>query len=121
MTSKTCQKTEKTLKKRKTFTDFATKDNNILSFYCFTVRFAQKTHVNMEKEKFELFYRLLEEEKVYMVPGVTFVKICGWIGADAGEMDSYIESELGYSGDGILEAYREGHEKRLEDKYGIEL
>ena len=81
----------------------------------------KKTHVNMEKEKFELFYRLLEEEKVYMVPGVTFVKICGWIGADAGEMDSYIESELGYSGDGILEAYREGHEKRLEDKYGIEL
>ena len=36
----------------------------------------------MEKEKFEKFAALLENEKAHMYPGVTFRKMCGWAGAD---------------------------------------
>lgn len=78
-------------------------------------------NIVMEKEKYELFAMLLEEEKVYMDPGMTFRKICRWIGADVRQMDSYLESELGYSGNETLESYRRISARRFMDRYGIGL
>ncbi len=75
----------------------------------------------MEKEKFEKFAALLENEKAHMYPGVTFRKMCGWAGADEKEMDAFLKSEFGYGGDEILDAYRQGTVSRFRDKYGIEL
>ena len=113
-------KTEKTLKKRKLFADFATKRQQHIVITRFHSTFAENSHA-MEKGKYELFAVLLEEEKIHLVPGVTFEGICRWIGEDTKEMDSYLESELGCNGKGILEAYRQGTRKRLKEKYGIEL
>ncbi len=75
----------------------------------------------MEKEKFEMFAALLENEKVHMFSGVTFSVMCGWVGAGIREMDAFLKSEFGYGGDEILEAYRRSTSSRLREKYGIEL
>ena len=90
-----------------------------MSFPVFEPDLREKRY--MEKEKFEMFATLLEKEKVYMYPGVTFRKVCGWIGADALKMDLFLESELGYGGDEIMRAYRSGTVCRFKAEYGIEL
>lgn len=99
---------------------FATKRQQSFVFSCLCSSFAEKRRI-MEKEKLEMFATLLEKEKVHMFPGVTFRKICMWIGAEVGETDSYLESELGYGGEDILEAYRQSTRLYLKDKYGIDL
>lgn len=83
-------------------------------------RFAEKIQ-DMDTFKFEIFASLLENEKVYMDPEVTFGMMCGWLKVDPGDMDRFLMSELGYSGDDILKAYRGGTASYFEEKYGIEL
>ena len=75
----------------------------------------------MDTDRFELFATLLEKEKVYMDPGVTFRRMCKWIGVEPSEADAFLMEELGYHGDDILKAYREGNASYMHEKYGIEL
>ena len=82
-------------------------------------RFAEKC--KMDTDRFELFATLLEKEKVYMDPGVTFRRMCKWIGVEPSEADAVLMEELGYHGDDILKAYREGNASYMHEKYGIEL
>ena len=82
-------------------------------------RFAEKC--KMDTDRFELFATLLEKEKVYMDPGVTFRRMCKWIGVEPSEADAFLMEELGYHGDDILKAYRECSALYLESKYGIKL
>lgn len=73
----------------------------------------------MDNNKFELFAALLENEKVYMDSGLTFEKICSWIGVNRNDLDTFLEDEFGYGGDDILKVYRGGTALYFMEKYGI--
>lgn len=73
------------------------------------------------KEHFGLFSALLEKERIYMDPALTFGTVCKWIHADKESLDRYIMEETGYSGDDILKAYRGSIASHFMKKYGIEL
>lgn len=75
----------------------------------------------MDSSKFELFAALLEDEKIYLDPSVTFERICGWLETSPAEMDSYLMDTIGYSGDDILKTYRGGMALYFMEKYGISL
>lgn len=71
-------------------------------------------------EKFyDLFAVLLEEERVYMDPGLTFGSICRWIGVREADFDRYLMSETGCGGSDILKAYRGAASSHFLKKYGI--
>ncbi len=75
----------------------------------------------MKEEKFKLFYDLMEEEKVYMDPSLSFDRICLWMDVVPDDMDSYLMSFLGYKGDDILKAYRGETALHFIEKYKIKL
>ncbi len=71
------------------------------------------------EEYYDIFAELLEEERVYMDPGLTFDSICRWIGVSRADFDMYLMSETGCSGSDILKAYRGAASLRFLKKYGI--
>ena len=80
---------------------------------------------NMEKMKinegYELFARLMEDEKVYMNPFLTFDSVCALIGVGHRELDDYIRGQLGCGGHDIMKAYRDSLPLYFLQKYGIML
>ena len=70
-------------------------------------------------ENYSFFEKLMNEERLYLNPGLTFEIICGWLGADAGEMDGLLLQELGLDGEALLKSLRKSFPERLERKYGI--
>lgn len=66
---------------------------------------------------YEFFADLLLEDRIYLDPEVSFTRICRWMGADARQLDDYIRSELGLSGEALIRRYRQGEPARLQAKY----
>lgn len=88
----------------------------MLSFRGF-ISFARK---NMDYgEKYELLGTLLEDEKVYMNPGMTFETVCRWMGVCPKRMDEYVYSSVGMSGNEVIEIYRNSVAPYFLEKYGI--
>ncbi|MCI1640392.1 MAG: hypothetical protein LKI42_03845 [Bacteroidales bacterium] len=57
-------------------------------------------------ESYEVFERMLDVEKVYLIPYLDFNTICGWIGVCPAELDILLSDELGMSGEELLVFYR---------------
>lgn len=68
---------------------------------------------------FKLFSILMDKEKVYMDPSLTFGDVCRWIGVRNTAFDRWLMSELGFHGDDILKAYRGAASSYFWKKYGI--
>lgn len=68
---------------------------------------------------FKIFSDLMDEEKVYMDPSLTFADICRWMGVRSRDMDRWLMGELGFSGSDILKAYRGAASSYFWKKYGI--
>ena len=71
------------------------------------------------EEQYEVFGRLLIEDRIYVDPNVTFPMICRWLGADEKELDEKILSELGVNGRTLLRTYRAQEPARLREKYSL--
>ena len=71
------------------------------------------------EEYYDIFAELLEEERVYMDPGLTFGSICRWMGVREADFDRYLMSETGCGGPDILKAYRGAASSHFLKKYGI--
>lgn len=80
----------------------------------------RKTTRIMDIEKsFELFAALMEDEKVYMDPSLSFSSVCGWIGVPAEAMDAYLNENFGWCGSEVMSMYRRTVPLRFYEKYGI--
>ncbi len=53
------------------------------------------------------FARLLEEGETFRDPSLTFTELCARAGADPEALETLLSSELGFSGEALLEEYRE--------------
>ncbi len=68
-------------------------------------------------ESYELFSRLLLEDKIYMDSSITFPFLCSCIGANRKKLDRLIRNELGISGARLIETYRAMEFSRIAEKY----
>ena len=55
---------------------------------------------------YERFGRLLEEGRPYLDPGCSFISICSGLGVDPEVFNGFIFSQVGYTGEEVLEIYR---------------
>ena len=56
--------------------------------------------------RYAAFGRLIEEGP-YRSPSFSFPRLCAAVGADPEELDALLWRELGYTGEALLEEYRE--------------
>lgn len=68
-------------------------------------------------KSYEIFSRLLHEDKIFMDPSLSFSIICRWIGADRRRLDKLIKNELGLSGMEMIRAFRAIEMERIAEKY----
>lgn len=71
------------------------------------------------EDSYDLLEKLVNEERIYMDPGVTFHGICVLMDAPEGDLDRLLRSELGVGGDGLLTRLRQGVAERMKRKYGL--
>lgn len=58
------------------------------------------------KERYERFGKLLEEERIFEEPALTFAEVCRRIGVSPDELDVCIFAETGLYGEEVLQVYR---------------
>ena len=58
------------------------------------------------KERYERFGKLLEEERIFEEPALTFAEICRRIGVSPDELDACVFAETGLCGEEVLQVYR---------------
>ena len=73
------------------------------------------------EEQYALLEQLLDEEKIYLVKGVSFADLCLALGADRQEMDAHIKQELGMDGEALMETFRQRDCERWEAQYGLHI
>lgn len=71
------------------------------------------------EDSYDLLEKLLDEEKIYMDPTVSFHRICSWMDTPERDLDRMIRKELGLGGDELLMRLRASMSERLKRKYGI--
>lgn len=59
------------------------------------------------KERYERFGKLLEEERIFEEPALTFAEVCRRMGVPPDELDVCIFAETGLRGEEVLQVYRE--------------
>ena len=59
------------------------------------------------ENSYAAFERLMNGEKVFLDPDLTFERICERIGTQKDALESVLLEELGMRGDAILDKYRE--------------
>lgn len=62
---------------------------------------------------------LLDDEHLFLNPGITFSALCSWMEVPEQEMNSILERELGVCGDDLLSSLRRSMLERLGRKYGM--
>ena len=74
---------------------------------------------NTTLSPFDLFCRLLTQERLYIDPAFSFSSACRWIGASPAELNLQLENELGFSGEALIAHFRAQLSTRLRDVYGL--
>lgn len=89
--------------------------NFSLVFSVYDARFAgEKKNLSLMEEKdvrrlqsaYEMFGRLMLDEKIYLKKGMTFGCVCRIIGVSPEDLDEVVTREMGMSGQSLMDAYR---------------
>ena len=68
---------------------------------------------------YEIFGRMMTEDKLYLSRRITFRRICRWLGVPRRNLDLRIRQELGMGGQELMRRYRGNDERSLREKYAI--
>ena len=68
---------------------------------------------------YEIFGRMMTEDKLYLSRRITFRRICRWLGVPRRNLDLMIRQELGMGGQELMRRYRGDDERSLREKYVI--
>lgn len=68
---------------------------------------------------YSVMEKLMDEDKVYLNPRVSFRKVCRWLGVPVRDLDGMVRSELGVGGGELMARFRASEPGRLSRKYGI--
>ena len=69
--------------------------------------------------EYELFSKLMLEDRLYLDRKCSFRWICKCFGMDRRRLNRLIVKELGLSGNSIIRAYRRVEEDRIRKKYSV--
>ena len=70
-------------------------------------------------EQYARLEKLLDDEKIYLVRGVSFADLCVALGADRQAMDNHLQKELGMDGEALMQTFRQRDMERWEQRFGI--
>ncbi len=70
-------------------------------------------------EQYARLEKLLDDEKIYLVRGVSFADLCVALGADRQAMDDHLQKELGMDGEALMQTFRQRDMERWEQRFGI--
>ena len=70
-------------------------------------------------EQYARLEKLLDEEKIYLVKGVSFADLCVALGTDRQAMDDHLRQELGMDGEELMRTFRQRDRERWEQRFGI--
>lgn len=73
------------------------------------------------KENYSRLERLLTDEKIYLIPDLTFETLCSWLEVLPADLENLIFEELGLTGQELLDRYRRDWPGYFRKKYGIKL
>lgn len=73
------------------------------------------------EENYALLEQLLDEEKVYLVKGLSFARLCRLAGLPRQMLNHHLEKELGMNGEELMETFRRRDAERLEKRYGVRI
>ena len=62
---------------------------------------------------YEIFGRMMTEDKLYLSRRITFRRICRWLGVPRRNLDLRIRQELGMGGQELMRRYRGNDERSL--------
>lgn len=68
---------------------------------------------------YSVMEKLLDVEKVYLNPRISFRRICRWLGVPPAELDRKVRGELGMGGEELISRFRASESARLNRIYGI--
>lgn len=74
---------------------------------------------NSLQRSYEIFSKMLLEDKIFMDKDITFSLICFAIKANRKELNKLIKKELGFTGPELMKLYRSMEFERIIDKYKI--
>lgn len=67
--------------------------------------------------QYETFCRMMYEDKIYLLQGVTFREICNKYGFDERELNKMLVSELGVGGDALIGKFCSDYDESIAVKY----
>jgi hypothetical protein len=73
------------------------------------------------EENYSRLERLLNDEKIYLIPDLTFETLCSWLEVPPADLDNLTFQELGLTGQGLLDRYLKDWPGYFRKKYGIKL
>ena len=78
---------------------------------------------NMTKTRqdYDRFIALMTDGMLYINPAVSFHIACLLLGADEAALGPLVEEETGFSGDELIDSYRQSYHKFLLENFGIQL
>ncbi len=68
---------------------------------------------------YNVMEKLMDVEKVYLNPHVSFRRVCRWLDVPAEELDRMVRGELGMGGEELFARFRVSESERLSRIYGI--
>lgn len=68
---------------------------------------------------YSVMEKLLDVEKVYLNPRVSFRRICRWLDVPVADLDRMVRRELGMGGGELISRFRASESERLSRIYGI--
>ena len=68
---------------------------------------------------YSVMEKLLDVEKIYLNPWISFRRICRWLGVPPAELDLMVRRELGMGGGELISRFRASESERLSRIYGI--
>lgn len=72
----------------------------------------------METDRaYEIFVKMITEDNIYLIPTLTFRKLCVSLDTDFKSLDDMVFAELGMTGEEVLISLREAAPRRLCEKY----
>lgn len=78
-----------------------------------------KSYAMDTERAYEIFGRMIAEDCIYLIGGLTFGKVCRSLETDMVKLDMKVRRELGMGGEQLLESLRADAALWLQRKYAL--
>ena len=73
------------------------------------------------RKDYDRFIALMTDGMLYINPAISFHVACLLLGADEAALGTLVEEETGFSGDELIDSYRNSYKAFLWDNFGVKM